>query len=861
MAKNRVKGITIQLGGDTTGLDKALQGTNKNISSTQSQLKDVERLLKLDPKNTVLLEQKQRLLAEAISETESKLDALNEANDQVSKSVENYDVWKAAYDPIQKEIDTTSKKLKDLRNQQSEMKDCGEVDTDAYKQLTEEIQNSSKELRDLKKQAQEVSNEFGNPISPEQYDALQREIAETQGQLNGLKDQMKGFGSVAAQQAAYISEQFEKIGGKIADTGEKIKDAGEKSMKVTSAIVAAGTAAVVAADGLDSAANTFLTATGTFAKAMIPAEDGTWQLQDNAEKVKEVIEEIYSHNYGDGFEDIAQAMATIANTEYDFDLPSLEKTTESALALRDTFDMDINESVRAVNSLMDQFGVTADDAFSLIVQGAQAGLNQNGDLLDVINEYSVQFKGAGVSAEEMFNMLSNGVSAGTWSVDKLGDAVKEFNIRMTDGSAKDAVEALGFSWEKVSADWIKGGDSAKGVFNMLITELSGLERETDFFNAGVGLLGTMYEDLGQDAVHALSDMQGEISVTSDAMAALKEQKYDDLKNEVSQLGRAFISDVAMPIGELLIPVITEIIDSVSAWIEAFGELPPVGQRVIVIIAAIIAAIGPALMIIGHTVTAVGNITSSLGKVIKILPKLQTTFSNVFGFIASNPIVMLIAAVALFGDQIQEILGVTNEFLQGLFVQDWTEVFGPVLGGILNGFFQQLEAIWNAVYQIFNGVIDFIRGVFTLDWERAWRGVVQIFEGIFDGLAAILKAPINGVIQLINSAIDGINWLIDGVNKIPGVNLSTIGRIPMLADGGEVLRGSAIVGEDGAELLTVMQDRTVVQPLTQTTTHRTTQMGGVNVHVYGAPGQDVRELAELVLEEMQGICDSEEAALT
>ena len=136
----------------------------------------------------------------------------------------------------------------------------------------------------------------------------------------------------------------------------------------------------------------------------------------------------------------------------------------------------------------------------------------------------------------------------------------------------------------------------------------------------------------------------------------------------------------------------------------------------------------------------------------------------------------------------------------------------------------------------------------------------IFKGVFDGLGMLLKAPLNAVIGLVNSAISGINGLINGVNKIPGVNLSTIGKIPYLADGGEVIRGSAVVGEDGAELLTVLNDRTVVQPLSQTTNHRTTQMGGVHMHVYGAPGQDIRELADLIMEEMQGMCDREEAAI-
>ena len=144
---DRVKGIVVEIGGDTTGLDKALSGTNKKINSTQKQLRDVERLLKLDPKNTELLAQKQRLLAEATAETRQKLESLKDANEQVANSVKSYDAWKAAYDPIQDEITLTQKELTKLKDQQRTLADCGEVDTDAYQQIQTAVQETAKKLQ------------------------------------------------------------------------------------------------------------------------------------------------------------------------------------------------------------------------------------------------------------------------------------------------------------------------------------------------------------------------------------------------------------------------------------------------------------------------------------------------------------------------------------------------------------------------------------------------------------------------------------------------------------------------------------------------------------------------------------------
>ena len=143
---------------------------------------------------------------------------------------------------------------------------------------------------------------------------------------------------------------------------------------------------------------------------------------------------------------------------------------------------------------------------------------------------------------------------------------------------------------------------------------------------------------------------------------------------------------------------------------------------------------------------------------------------------------------------------------------------------LNAFLANIQNIWNSIKKIFDGIIDFIRGVFTGDWKRAWEGVQKIFGGIFEGLVALAKMPLNGIIGLLNMAIDGINKLITGFNGIgfdmPAwlgggsfhPSIPTIGHIPYLATGGILTSGSAVVGESGAELLSVNNGQAIVQPL-------------------------------------------------
>lgn len=206
-----------------------------------------------------------------------------------------------------------------------------------------------------------------------------------------------------------------------------------------------------------------------------------------------------------------------------------------------------------------------------------------------------------------------------------------------------------------------------------------------------------------------------------------------------------------------------------------------------------------------------------------LNTIKTLAVSAVKFLIANPIalvitaiVALVALIAVKGDEIQNLLNKLTNWIHKTFLKDWTEIFGPVLGNVLNGFVKVFGDIWDSVSQILNGFIDLIRGVFTGDWKRAWEGVVNIFGGVMKGLSAVMKAPINlciGMINgLINAVVAGINVAIRAINrisvKIPdwvpvyggkqfGVSIRelTANNIPLLANGGVITQPTvAMVGE-------------------------------------------------------------------
>ena len=298
------------------------------------------------------------------------------------------------------------------------------------------------------------------------------------------------------------------------------------------------------ADELKQSYNTLQTQTGATDEEM--------------KSLEQSLKNIYSNNYGESFEDIAQAMAEVKN-QTGLTGEELEKTTQNAIALRDTFGFEVQESTRTADMMMKQFGLTSEQAFNLIAQGSQAGLDKNGNLLDSINEYSVHFSQLGFSAEDMFNMIKNGAESGVFDIDKLGDALKEFGIKAKDGSDTTvlAFEKLGFNADEMQVKFAEGGESANEAFRQVAEALNNCDDEVVKNTVGVNLFGTMWEDMGQSAVNALTNTNGEFDRTKSTMEEINNIKYDSLESAFTGIGRQIETGVMIPLGEKLLPKLNE----------------------------------------------------------------------------------------------------------------------------------------------------------------------------------------------------------------------------------------------------------------------------------------------------------------
>lgn len=585
------------------------------------------------------------------------------------------------------------------------------------------------------------------------------------------------------------SSKLGKIGGVAAKAG---KVAGAAFAAIGSAALAVGTKAVTGAVSFDQAMNQFAASTGIAESELSDYEN--------------TLKDIYTNNYGDSFEDVADAMATVTQQMGDLDQASLQNITESAFTLRDTFGYDINESVRAANTMMTQFGIEGDKAMGLIATGAQNGLDFSGELLDSISEYSVQFAKVGLDADDMFKIMEKGAETGAFNLDKVGDAIKEMSIRVVDGSAttQEGFSAIGLNADEMAAKFAAGGDSAKEAFDQTIQALADMEDPLAQNQAGVALFGTMWEDLGPEVVTQLANIEDGAYATSDSMEELKDIKYDDLGSMMESLGRS-VETLLLPLGEALIPLIQQIIEEILPVIEEnlplltdfisqlVSSLMPLVESLLPPIMDLFNLLLPILIqfieqILPPIIELLTTLLPPIMKLVEtLLPPLIDLFAALITPLAEilsailppliDVINMLLEPIMALIDQL---LPPLTELFKGLMpifdaLSPVIEFLGQLFSKVLGGAIETIMPIIEGVMDVFGGLIDFITGVFSGNWEQAWNGIVDMFKGIFNLIPTIVEGIINEAIAIINGIIWGINQLtgaigIPAIPEIPNVSL-------------------------------------------------------------------------------------------
>lgn len=531
--------------------------------------------------------------------------------------------------------------------------------------------------------------------------------------------------------------------------------------KLKTAAIAAGTVSVFSG---------MIKSGDEFNQAMNQLSASTGAVGEELESLKEVSKGVFANNYGESYEDVANAVANVKKQLGDLPQEELQTITESAFALSDVFEYDITESTRAAKAMVDNFGISGEYAMELIATGAQNGLDYSGELIDSISEYSVQFAKVGLDADDMFQIFQQGAENGAWNLDKVGDAVKEFSIRAIDGSESTAegFAAIGLDAQQMACEFTQGGDVAKQAFQQTIACLTSMEDPIARDAAGVALFGTMWEDLGVEAVASLGDISGSAYATGDAMDSIKEVKYDDVSSAIEGLKRsvgsltidaraAFSSGIAGAIGTL-----------VNALNSADGDISVIFEGIVNAVKQAGSAFGG---VIGGWVENGKKIIEYLIDGIKNnLPAIQEKAGEIISFLVNGfvnsrkrmtetalPLIqsLISGLIAQLPSLIQQGAGMIQSLISGL-GEDWSNIFtvaADLVKTLAEGLGSAVSVIAEVAPEILNSFVDEL--INNLDI------IIPVAVNI---LKILISAIINAIPQLLPLAITIITALVNGLTQ-------------------------------------------------------------------------------------------------
>lgn len=762
----RIKGITIEIGGDTTGFDKALKSVNSSITKTQSALNDVNRLLKLDPSNTVLVAQKQQLLLQAVSQTKEKLEALESAQEQVADAFKRGDIGEEKYMAFQREIEETRGKLNqykaDLSGLQSEQ-DSLATNTARLQKLFDATGSEVDDYADVLGSKLVSAIKSGSASSDQLKSAIDKIGKAATGGKADVKELTDALDTVDDGQAVKnLIQDLKKVGDAAEETAEDIGEIAEATK---------GAALMEAADQLSAVGDKITEIGDSAMEAYTEAENAVTKVNayfgetgEAAEKSASVIKSVYEAGVGESMDSVANAVLMVKKNLGDLSETDLTNLTQQAITLDELYGIDMNETLRGVNSLMQQYGLTAQEAMDYIVKGTQNGLDKTNELGDNLSEYAGKFSQAGYSASEYFQLLDNGLKNGAYNLDKVNDAINEVTTRLVDGTIGESIGSFSTKTQELFTSWQNGGATQKEVIDSIVADIGNCTNQQEALNMAALAFGTMAEDGNLKFITSLTS----VGSTYDSVAGSAQGMFDATTTPMQEMEsntRKFQQSL-VPLGEKLmelantiIPPLVAMITTISGW---FEKLPGPVQNFVIILGALIAVFTALVPVIAAVAVSVGVLNISL-----------------------LPIIGIIAGVAA---AIAAIIAI---------VQNWgaiTEWFGNLWNTICTGIGQMVESLkawflglWEHLKSVWDGICNVVQtavmligsilqaafDIITLPYRFIWENCKEIVFAIWEAIKSVVSSAINAVSGVISTVMGAIQNIISTIWTAISTKVSSV----------------------------------------------------------------------------------------
>lgn len=813
-----IQGITIQIDGETKGLNSALQDVNKRTRDVTTELKDVERLLKFNPGNTEVIAQKQELLAKQVENTTERLNALKSAEADVQAQFARGEIGEEQYRGFRRElvraesqlanfddqlravgqasnINGMSDDLQDVsRRSQELVKDLKEIDAalkldpgnaqlieQKMRNLGDQSTIASQKLQDLKGAQADVEAQFARgDMGQAEYDRFNRDIIRTEAQLRGLDQEIRTLGD---------NNGLNQVSGDLRDI-DRQADRAEGSVDKLGAALG-GLAVGTGAGGVVSAALDM--------SSLDTSIDIGFNVPESSKaSVKEAIKGVVA--YGVDAEEALGGVRRQWALNKDASDEVNQAVVKGAGVITRAFEgVDFMELIQETNEIASELKITNQEALGLTNSLLKAGFPP--EQIDIIAEYGGQLKRAGYNAEEVQAIMSAGVDTKSWNIDNLLDGIKEGRIKIAEFGQEvpkaltDLLTGTELS-EKQFKKWgqavAAGGEEGSLAMSAVAQAVDGIEDDTKRNAIGVQVFGTMWEEQGSKITQSLLGVNGELSTAKDntdllnqSTAAVDDEPIVKLRDAMNKMMTAMA-----PLLEDVAEIISKLADWMAANPELTATLLKIGFAVGGLSGALM-AIGPVLsalstifvgagVVIGAISAPVWGVVFAVGALIAIFIELSGGFGGAMDNIKAmgEATVENTAATTAF---IQEKWGLLVEFVKVL-MTDFSGTMQGVMDYIFNIFDGVLTGIDNLTGGKFQSITDTIRSYLDMAFGIA-SDTLTLLKDLFGVQVGIMKDLVtgnfSGMVEGVKNQLSLMSqYVSDIINRIMrflgGIDLSSIG---------------------------------------------------------------------------------------
>ena len=450
---------------------------------------------------------------------------------------------------------------------------------------------------------------------------------------------------------------------------------------------------------------------------------------------------------------VADAVLMVKKNLGDLSETDLTNLTQQAITLDELYGIDMNETLRGVNSLMQQYGLTAQEAMDYIVVGTQNGLDKTNELGDNLSEYAGKFSQAGYSASEYFQLLDNGLKNGAYNLDKVNDAINEVTTRLVDGTLGESIGSFSTKTQELFTSWQNGGATQKQVIDSIVADIGNCTNQQEALNLAALAFGTMAEDGNLKFITSLTS----VGSTYDSVKGSAQGMFDATTTPMQQMesNTRKLQQALVPLGEKLaelanaiLPPLVSVITTIGGW---FERLPGPVQNFVIILGALLAAFTALTPVIAAISVAMGALNVSMLPIIAVIAAVAAAIAGIIAIIQNWG-----AITQWFGELWNTIctgIGAMVDSLKSWFSNLWTH-----LQSVWEGICNVVQTAVMLLGSIIQGAIDII----TLPFQMIWENCKGIVSSVWEGIKSVVSSAIHAVSSTISSVMGAIKNVISTV---------------------------------------------------------------------------------------------------